>query len=901
MKNTIGSKSETLLQALLHEVTIVKMAFFVLVIFIAGNLSAVVDAVFHPDIPYFDTEHLILGGAYSLVVSCLFIILAVYNARRKMIFKTLTENQEKFRVLAEKSPNMIFINKKGTVIYANERCSEIMGYTREEFLSPDFDFLTLIAPESLELVKDAFSRQMKGEDVPPFEYVIVTKQGARVDVIITSKLIDIGGETAILGIITDITERRLAEEALRSGDTAFRNIIETTLDGFMIVDINGNLHDVNTVYCHQSGYTREELLGLRVSDLEMLESSSETSAHIQRLIDNTHEQFETIHRRKDGSLWDVEVSTSCNQAWDGKIYAFLRDITGRKQAEKKIREYQEELEGLVLKRTAELTRVNEEIKESEKLFRAIFENAADGILLADAEKKSFFLGNKTVCRMLGYSWEELSKLSIMDIHPKESIAYVMERFERPSKEDIRFTHDIPMQRKDGSIFYVDISDISIILKGKKYVVGLLRDMTSRKQAEAALLESEKRFRSLFDSSRDAFMTLEPPSWKFTSGNPATVEMFGARDEEQFITLGPWDLSPEQQPDGRASDEKARDMIETAMRKGSNFFEWAHRRINGEVFPATVLLSRMELEGKTFLQATVRDISEAKKAEAEIKKLNEELRMQVIELDEARILAEAGLKARGEFLANISHELVTPLNSIIGFSQILLDSINGSVNGEQKNYAEAILQGGNRLYETLKEIVQVAGLESGDMKLCLESLLINNLLRFSIMAFDKKAAAQGVTLSLETDLQPQTEIEADSEKLRQIIFNLLDNAVKFTPSGGHVCVSARKINSEELPAISPPLPGREMGGREWIEVSVADTGIGIKPEDMTRLFKPFQQLESVYTKKYKGTGLGLVLAKRLIELHGGRIRVESEFGKGSRFTFAIPVRQAGLLSGKEEKQ
>jgi len=146
------------------------------------------------------------------------------------------------------------------------------------------------------------------------------------------------------------------------------------------------------------------------------------------------------------------------------------------------------------------------------------------------------------------------------------------------------------------------------------MTGLPHDITSPQQQEAAMLRSEQRYRQLFDDSSDAIMTLEPPSWKFTTANQATVVLFGVRDVAQFVELGPGELSPAQQPDGRASAEKAQEMIETALRDGSHDFEWTHRRISGESFPATVRLSRMETDGQVFLQATVRDISKSKQAE-----------------------------------------------------------------------------------------------------------------------------------------------------------------------------------------------------------------------------------------------------------------------------------------------
>ena len=156
------------------------------------------------------------------------------------------------------------------------------------------------------------------------------------------------------------------------------------------------------------------------------------------------------------------------------------------------------------------------------------------------------------------------------------------------------------------------------LAGKN--AALVMEMASRKQAESALLESEHRYRALFEGSRDALMTLAPPSWRFTSGNPATAAMFGAKDIAELLTLGPQDLSPETQPDGRPSAEKVGEMIERAMREGSNFFEWAHKRLNGEEFPALVLLTRIDVNGQVLLQATTRDITAQKLAEGRIARL-----------------------------------------------------------------------------------------------------------------------------------------------------------------------------------------------------------------------------------------------------------------------------------------
>src|SRR5208283_1285201 len=274
----------------------------------------------------------------------------------------------------------------------------------------------------------------------------------------------------------------------------------------------------------------------------------------------------------------------------------------------------------------ELSRANE------NNFLNIFDSAADGILIADIKSKKFYRGNPAICRMLGYSLEEIKNIGVMDIHPEKDIPYIIDQFEKLANGEMTVSRDLPVKRKDGAVIYADINSTTITLSGKTYILGFFHDITERRQADVqreaavkALRESEMKYRHLYEKSRDAIMILEPPSWKFTAGNPAAIEMFKAKNEEEFVSCEPWKLSPERQPDGRASEEKAREMIEKATRDGFNLFEWTHKRINGEEFLATVLLSRVEKGDNVFLQATVRDVTKRRQEKNAVKESEERFR------------------------------------------------------------------------------------------------------------------------------------------------------------------------------------------------------------------------------------------------------------------------------------
>ena len=268
------------------------------------------------------------------------------------------------------------------------------------------------------------------------------------------------------------------------------------------------------------------------------------------------------------------------------------------------------------------------------------------------------------------------------------------------------------------------------------------------------------------------------------------------------------------------------------------------------------------------------------------------------LSEANARLSEVSRAKSDFLANMSHELRTPLNSTIGFSEILQDELYGKLNEQQKEYVNDINSSGNHLLNLINDILDLSKVESGKMELELDRFSVRNVLNASMTMLREKAMKHTIKLDLEIAPEADTEIEADERKFKQIMFNLLSNAVKFTPEGGSVSVQARRCRMQDTgysikeSDIVPRESCLVNPDTDFVEISVEDTGIGIKPGDIPKLFREFTQLESAYTKQHEGTGLGLALTKRLVELHGGRIWVESKFGKGSRFTFTIPVGQPG---------
>ncbi len=257
--------------------------------------------------------------------------------------------------------------------------------------------------------------------------------------------------------------------------------------------------------------------------------------------------------------------------------------------------------------------------------------------------------------------------------------------------------------------------------------------------------------------------------------------------------------------------------------------------------------------------------------------NQKLNAEVQERKNAQKKAEVANLAKSEFLANMSHELRTPLNHIIGFTELVLDKHLGDLNEMQEEYLEDVLYSSNHLLSLINDILDLSKVEAGKLKLEAEDINLKTVLKNSLAMIKEKVMKQEIQLLTDISKDIPETISADGRKIKQILYNLLSNAVKFTPQGGEILLVSKMVKENDT--------------EDFIEISLTDSGIGLKTEHQEKIFGHFEQVENSASRKFQGTGLGLALTRQLVELHGGRIWAESPGeGKGSTFRFVFPIKK-----------
>jgi PAS domain S-box-containing protein len=590
--------------------------------------------------------------------------------------------------------------------------------------------------------------------------------------------------------------------------------------------------------------------------------------------------YELTYFRKDGSRFPAVVSVTALRDAQDVIIGYLligTDNTARKRAE-------------------------EALLKAGALQSAIFNSANFSSIATDA-KGVIQIFNVGAERMLGYAAAEvMNKITPADISdPQEVIArakalsvelgtQITPGFEAlvfKASRGIEDIYELTYFRKDGSRFPAVVS-VTALRDAQDAIIGYLligTDNTARKQVEEERRKLDQRLRdqhfytrSLIESNIDALMTTDPRGI-ITDVNKQTEALTGCtRDELIGAPFKNYFTDP-----GRAEAGINRVLNEGKVTN----YELTARARDGTLtvvsYNATTFHDRdRSLQG---VVAAARDVTE-------LKRFEQTLRQKNVELEDAS-------RMKSEFLANMSHELRTPLNAIIGFSEVLRDGLIGGMTDQQRGFIGDIFSSGKHLLSLINDILDLSKVEAGKMTLDLEPVLVASLFSNSLSIVREKAATRRIRLDLDA-AEELGSIQADARKVKQIVYNLLSNAVKFTPEGGLVTLHASRVPRAEVGQLRGAWMGRnfqltESDFGEFLEISVTDSGIGVSPEGLERLFTPFSQIDSGLARKFEGTGLGLAMVKLLAELHGGTVAVESAVGKGSIFTVWLPLRATERLA------
>lgn len=523
----------------------------------------------------------------------------------------------------------------------------------------------------------------------------------------------------------------------------------------------------------------------------------------------------------------------------------------------------------------------EVIAENETLFSDMMIESMPGILYFYNHEGRFLRWNHNFQTVSGYSNKEIAKMHPLDFFAIDEKTSVAEKIAEVFRQGQAFV-EASLLSKNGKKTPYFFTGRNVNFNGVKCLVGMGIDISERKEAESKLEESEQQYRELVESANSIILR-----WN-SQGCVTFLNLFG----QQFFGYS-FDEIIGKHVIGTivpVTDSAGRD-LQYLMQKiclDTKIFEQnvnENMRRNGErVWISWTNKVVLDTKGQVVEILSIgNDITERLQAEKDISELNSSLEKRVIErteeLQTALVRAEAADKIKSAFLATMSHELRTPLNSIIGFTGIVLQGMAGPLNAEQSKQLGMVRGSAKHLLELINDVLDISKIEAGQLKIHTEPFNLPTLIELVVTLLKPAAEKKGLVFctTISKDLG---DMISDYRRLKQILINLINNAIKFTEKG-NVTITAELLSDSTQPFRVVSYPS--------VKLSVTDTGIGIKPEDLDLLFQPFHQIDSGLTRLHEGTGLGLAICRRLLELMGGHISATSEKSKGSEFIVILPLR------------
>jgi PAS domain S-box-containing protein len=708
------------------------------------------------------------------------------------------------------------------VTFWNSGAELMYGWTREEALGePVHELLKTELPEPLEEIQSSLTRDGHWQG----EIVNHRRDGTPVDVYSRwSMQRDANGAPqSILEINTDITERKRNEQALRESELRLRTLIINAPVVLFALDSEGVFTLSQGKGLETLGLEPNELVGW--SAFEVYGDDPAIEGDLRRALSG--EAFVSETEIGDRTYENRYSPIRVEEGEVSGVIGVANDITESKQNER-------------------------EILETSSRLATLIQSLQAGILVEDASRRIQHI-NQDFCDMFSIPAPPEALLGedcSNAVEESKSLFAEPERFVRRIDEILAqqstvTNEELPLV--DGRCFERDY--IPIFVEGRyQGHLWQYRDITGRKEAERTLAESEARFRTLFDQTAIGVCVADLDR-RLTQTNEAYQEITGYSAEE-LVGMSTLELT---HPDDRARDTGSRRTF-VSGEADSYLREKRYVRKDGEVIwtRATSNLVRDEHGEPRFIMGVVEDVTERRRAEEEVRR--------------ARESAEEANRAKSDFLANMSHEIRTPMNGVIGMSDLLLDT---ELDPEQHEYVDTVRRSGENLMALINDILDFSKIEAEKVELEEIVFDLRTTVEDTAVLLAERAQSKGLEIAGLVDYGVPGALKGDPNRLRQILTNLLGNAIKFTEEGEVVLKAELAEETEESAAI---------------RFEVRDTGIGLDETQQENLFESFSQADSSTTRRYGGTGLGLAISQRLAELMGGEIRIESEPGRGSTFYF-----------------